>query len=275
MVEKAGEYRAVCAPSGKEALVYLASEPFAAVLTDLQMPDINGLELVEIVRQRHPLVPVILMTAVGSEEIAIEALRAGAASYVPKRNLPRDLADTLESVIGASRDDRRKQQLHDCVTEAATVYQLENDAALVPPLVAHLQQELSRFHLCNENQRIRLGVALEESLLNGIYHGNLELSSELRQDGRDAYERLAQERRQLPPFQKRRLFVSTQFSRGEAVFTVRDEGPGFDVASLPDPTDPANLERTSGRGMLLIRTFMDDVCHNARGNEITLIKRRN
>jgi len=43
---------------------------------------------------------------------------------------------------------------------------------------------------------------------------------------------------------------------------------------LPDPTDPANLERIGGRGLLLIRTFMDEVRHNDRGNEVTLVKRR-
>jgi len=55
---------------------------------------------------------------------------------------------------------------------------------------------------------------------------------------------------------------------------VRDEGPGFDPASLPDPTDPANLDRPCGRGMLLMRTFMDNVIYNDRGNEVTLFKER-
>ena len=45
------------------------------------------------------------------------------------------------------------------------------------------------------------------------------------------------------------------------------------TASLPDPTDPTNLEKVSGRGLLLIRTFMDEVTHNKAGNEITMIKR--
>ena len=63
-------------------------------------------------------------------------------------------------------------------------------------------------------------------------------------------------------------------TRQEAVFVVRDEGNGFDPSQLPDPTDPANLERVSGRGLLLIQTFMDQVEHNERGNEITMRKRK-
>jgi len=59
-----------------------------------------------------------------------------------------------------------------------------------------------------------------------------------------------------------------------AVFAVRDEGPGFDVSGIPDPTDPENMLKPSGRGLLLIRTFMDEATHNAAGNEITLVRRR-
>ena len=62
-------------------------------------------------------------------------------------------------------------------------------------------------------------------------------------------------------------------TRHEAVYRIRDEGPGFDPARLPDPTDPARLERTTGRGLLLIRAFMDEVAFNGTGNQITLLKR--
>jgi anti-sigma regulatory factor (Ser/Thr protein kinase) len=54
---------------------------------------------------------------------------------------------------------------------------------------------------------------------------------------------------------------------------VRDEGSGFDSEPLPDPTDPSNLTKLSGRGLYLITTFMDEVEHNDVGNEITMTKR--
>jgi anti-sigma regulatory factor (Ser/Thr protein kinase) len=69
------------------------------------------------------------------------------------------------------------------------------------------------------------------------------------------------------------VYVTVQITREEARYVVRDEGPGFNPSKLPDPTDPSNLERVSGRGLLLIFTFMDEVKYNATGNEVTMIKR--
>jgi anti-sigma regulatory factor (Ser/Thr protein kinase) len=66
--------------------------------------------------------------------------------------------------------------------------------------------------------------------------------------------------------------VIAHITRADAKFIVRDEGPGFDPHGLPDPTDPANLEKASGRGLLLMRTFMDSVSFNDLGNEVTMVK---
>jgi anti-sigma regulatory factor (Ser/Thr protein kinase) len=53
---------------------------------------------------------------------------------------------------------------------------------------------------------------------------------------------------------------------------VEDEGPGFDPSTVPDPTDPEHLTRIGGRGLLLIRAFMDHVEHSGKGNRITMRK---
>jgi anti-sigma regulatory factor (Ser/Thr protein kinase) len=120
----------------------------------------------------------------------------------------------------------------------------------------------------------RVALALTEALLNGIQHGNLELDSRLRQEDEATYHRMAESRRLRYPYRDRRLHVWASLSRREAVYVIRDEGPGFDPAALPDPTDPAQLERTTGRGLLLIRAFMDRASFNGAGNEIMLRKRR-
>ena len=73
------------------------------------------------------------------------------------------------------------------------------------------------------------------------------------------------------PYAERRVHVTVRLTPAAATFIVRDEGPGFDVSSLPDPRDPENLTKPSGRGVMLIRTFMDEVTFNERGNEITMV----
>ncbi len=261
------------AADGAEALQALERERPAAVLTDLQMPQMDGLQLVQAIRKQHPLIPVILMTAHGSEQIAIEALRKGAASYVPKQSLARDLAQTLDQVLAAAHTDAEHQRLLECLTQTESQLVLENDSSLIAPLIGHIQANAMRMRLCDETGLIQLTVALREALVNAIDHGNLELSSELREQHEDAYYDLQQQRRREIPYGDRRVYVTAIESRAEAVYMIRDEGPGFDPTRLPDPRDPANLGKVSGRGLLLIRTFMDEVTYNDKANEITLVKR--
>ena len=60
----------------------------------------------------------------------------------------------------------------------------------------------------------------------------------------------------------------------EIEVVIRDEGPGFDPSKLPDPTDPKNVDRPCGRGVMLMRAFMDEVLYNSQGNEVTLRRNR-
>lgn len=265
-------WRVERAENGRAALAAIARDRPAVVLTDMQMPEMDGLALVEALHAREPLLPVVLMTAHGSEEVAVAALGRGAASYVPKRNLGPHLAETLGQVVAAATAGRQRQQLlAECLTAAAETYVLPNDPAVLRPMVARLQDALAAMGLCGERRRLRAGVAFEEALTNALYHGNLEVSSDLR-DGPDpgAYTRLAAERRAIPPYRDRRIRVRTELSRAAGAITIQDEGPGFAPANLPDPTDPDNMGRACGRGLLLIRTFVDGVTFNPAGNAITL-----
>ena len=88
------------------------------------------------------------------------------------------------------------------------------------------------------------------------------------------FSELVERRRRQSPYQERRVHVVARETRSDATYLVRDEGSGFDPSTLPDPTALANLDRPSGRGLLLIRTFMDEVRHNEKGNEIEMVMRR-
>ena len=274
IVQKLEGWKAVFAGNGVEALAAMAVNTPDLVLTDMLMPEMDGLELVQAIRTAYPMVPVILMTAHGSEDIAIQALQKGAASYVPKKSLARDLPETIEAVVSAAQSTRSQQRIHDSLQSLETHFVLENDTSLLPSLVNYLEEGMARVKMCEPSGLVLLGVALHEALTNAIFHGNLELSSTLKETDEKLFYQLAKDRVKQAPYAERRVHVTARLNRDEAAFSIRDDGPGFDPTLLPDPTDPSNLGKPSGRGLLLIQTFMDHVEHNAIGNEIKMVKHR-
>jgi CheY-like chemotaxis protein/anti-sigma regulatory factor (Ser/Thr protein kinase) len=261
------------AADGRQALAVIEAQHPDLVLTDLHMPEMNGLELVTAVKENFPDIPVLLMTAQGSEEIAAQALQHGAASYVPKRRLADDLVRTIERVLATARDERHRSLLMHHVTESDTTFVLHNDPDMLPLLVRYLLNVLRCLPLGDETERLRVGIALEEALANAYYHGNLELAADGAARDRKRYEELARQRLAEAPYRDRRIHVRARITRTEAVFVIRDEGPGFDAARLLSGTGLAQPDQGFGRGVMLMRSIMDEVSYNAAGNEVTLVKR--
>lgn len=271
-VEQSG-MTATFAQHGREAIELLSKDTPDIVLTDLEMPEMDGLSLVRELHRQDPTLPVILMTAKGSEEVAKEALQAGASSYVPKRNFQQELISALNIVHNASRSRKKRQQVYQFMTETESKFVLGNDHHAAPSLVGYFLDAIRSMKLCPEGELVRVGTALSEALINAIDHGNLELNSKMR-EGEDsrAYHILGDQRKTQEPYCSRQVFITSLISREEACFTIRDEGPGFDPSTLPDPADPENLMRPHGRGLMLIRTFMDAVTFSDSGNEIRMHK---
>ncbi len=260
------------AEHGQQALDRMATAEVDLVLTDLVMPEMDGLAFVKHAAADHPLLPVVLMTGRGSEEIAVKALEAGAASYVPKKLLARDLIEVVERILETSRERRSYKRLLGRLRNASFV--LENDLRLIASLVSYLTGILRDSGIFNESDCHGVSTALDEALTNAYFHGNLEVSSKIREHDPRAYRALAEERRQVAPYRDRRIVVRAALSDDDVRFVVSDEGQGFDVDAVPDPTLPENLIQPSGRGIFLMRTFLDEVNYNDAGNEVTLLKRR-
>jgi serine/threonine-protein kinase RsbW len=92
-------------------------------------------------------------------------------------------------------------------------------------------------------------LALEEALVNAIKHGNGMDPSKL-------------------------VRVRCQLNHEAVQIVIEDEGPGFKPEDVPDPTDDENLEKPSGRGLMLMRAFMTRIEYTGRGNCVLLEKRR-
>jgi serine/threonine-protein kinase RsbW len=92
-------------------------------------------------------------------------------------------------------------------------------------------------------------LALEEALINAIKHGN-------RCDPR------------------KKISISAYVGMDKTDITIADEGGGFNPQALPDPTADENLEKPGGRGIMLMRAYMDQVSFNPQGNQVRMIKNR-
>lgn len=92
-------------------------------------------------------------------------------------------------------------------------------------------------------------LAIEEAVTNAIKHGNK----------RDA---------------SKNVFVRCQVDDSRVHLVVEDEGPGFSLDEVPDPTADENLDKPSGRGIRLMQSFLTSVEYNSRGNRVTLVKER-
>ncbi|HEX4150425.1 MAG TPA: response regulator, partial [Pirellulales bacterium] len=178
LLEKGSDYTVDYAAHGVEALRQLESRMVDLVLTDLQMPNMDGLKLVETIHRMYPMLPVIIMTAHGSEDVAVKALMAGAAGFVPKGGLARALVDAVESVLSVTRPKGEQERLMECLSAGKFTLELDNDRTLFARLLEWLQQLLIGLRVVDRSEALRVALAVEEALLNALYHGNLELSDE-------------------------------------------------------------------------------------------------
>src|SRR5205085_9320364 len=134
-LEKVSGVYAIFAHSAAEALQAMDRALPDLVISDISMPGMDGLELLEHVHRLNHAVPVILMTSHGSEELAVQALKHGAASYVTKTNLTRDLREIVSDVLAVAAAERQRRRLHECcMTATEAEFSLENDPALAVPL---------------------------------------------------------------------------------------------------------------------------------------------
>ena len=246
------------------------SSGFDAVLLDLCLPEFTGLELMGKLLLIRPELSVVVVSGRGSEQTVVEALERGAMSYVDKSALAKTLVPTVRKVVAAGREDAMRRRVHSGLTSVRYSYELENDPALISPLLDEVRDVFVRFSVGGPNPAQML-IGIEEAIANAMYHGNLEIGSELKHADFKAFYAQAQEARHDPRLSARRVRLVLEVRDGNAWVTVSDDGAGFDPAGVPDPTLPENIDKAHGRGLLLMRAFFDDVVFNGRGNEVTMV----
>jgi hypothetical protein len=179
-------------------------------------------------------------------------------------------------ILWLSEQSRMASSLaEDVVIESPHVrlaqFRVPTRCRLIPVLRDRLLRGLFDYGVAAGTRENHFCLALEEALNNAFFHGNLELSSDLKEDGSSRFMDLAAEREKQSPWQDRFVLVTELVSPFGSWISIQDEGKGFDVqAALERCNDPEAL-LASGRGLLMMRAFSDELFFNGTGNEVTLV----
>jgi serine/threonine-protein kinase RsbW len=128
------------------------------------------------------------------------------------------------------------------------VLELPTDIQSIEHAVEYVMQRCERCSCQASRFRLNFRVGLTEALSNAMLYGN----------GHDT---------------SKRVRVEVTIEHGRVQARVTDQGSGFDPTAIPDPTEPANLMKTGGRGVFLMRQLLDEVSYNEVGNQVTLVLR--
>lgn len=244
------------AVNGIEALKKIEVSPFDLVVTDVIMPEMDGLELLERLHRTRPEIPVVVMTVASTAEKIIAAIQDHAFSWLQKPFTRQAVRDLVSSALHTPRLE------NDIYTISATPRWLELRIRCDLNIATRALDFLREMeHGLPEVERENVALAFREILFNAVEHGG--------GNNPDVY-------------------VTLTYTRadGALLFRVKDPGPGFSFANLRHaavsnpPDSPADHVvtrdmqgmRAGGFGILLTRALVDELIYNEQGNEVLLIR---
>ena len=229
-----------------EALAREDLDDFDLIISDLTDDADSGIQLLSELKRKRLMVPVVVSSDQSQQPGVVKAFKMGAANFLRQPYNKEELRGIVEKTLAYKLRFVDDLKILPYLREKID-FELPSDLALMNGVLQYLIERVARLGIIKP-ERSNLFIALDEAFVNAVKHGNHNDPTKL-------------------------VRITAELSAKEARFTIEDEGEGFNVQEIPDPRDPANLFKTSGRGVLLMYNIMDEVKYNERGNRLTMVKR--
>ncbi|MFP4362923.1 MAG: response regulator [Spirochaetia bacterium] len=256
---------------GKSALdIFKAADPLF-VISDIRMPEMDGITLLQEIKSISKECIVILMTGFGDEEVIIQALRHGASNFFQKPLSGEMIVQFIENMQVRTTQEQLDFYLP-CVEKEERVFRLSSNNVPFHRIINQISENLGS--VFPQDQVINIRVGIEEILKNAYEHGTLGITNaqkkEAIEEGRlgELYtERLARE-----GIRKKTILIESKLYPSGFYLQVTDQGHGFDWRPYIDCSEQSIISY-SGHGLLLVRMFFDNVEFNETGNSIRVYRR--
>ena len=243
------------------------------IITEIRLRKMDGIELLRRINGLENPIPVLMITGHRNVEDAIRALRFGAIDYVRKPFDVDEIAASVRNILKSLSEQKLVKSFVKYSIYKKNIYKLPVDPEIINPLSVQLTKDLVLANICNKTTAENITMALRETISNSMFHGSLGVSSDIRdKEGIKGFNQEIEKRLEDPKFKDETVQISYELTSDYVEYIIDDNGDGFDHRSLPDPRDPENFFKNSGRGLLIIRVHMDEVSWNEKGNQIRLKK---
>lgn len=272
LLEREG-FDPVQAGDGEKAIEVFKSHSPLVVVSDIMMPKMDGLTLLNEIKRIDRNAIVILMTGQGNEEMLLKALRGGATNFFKKPFNVRELIEEIRKVVNFRLEAARSTLYSPFLLEETKKFVIPSSDSPYFPVINQITLQLPR--LMPEDEILNIKVGIEEMITNALEHGNFGISFDEKnkaiEEGRLA--ELVEARGRQSDAVGRKVTIMSRLAPDLFELTIHDEGAGFDWRKLP-AVAPENLLTFNGRGIFLTKIYFDEVSYNEFGNEVTLRKRK-
>ncbi len=243
---KSEGHRVVTEINGSDAIEIFKKESFDLVITDMYMPDLDGLDIIMNLKDINQNTPIIVLTAAGSISNVVQSLKLGAFNYMIKPVNINEVRDIIQKAFLAGAVSRQQKNFYTFLQSAVSVFKIKSAVEHLEEISYYLNNMLI-FYGFSSNWQIQL--ALTEAFTNAVCHGNGSSPDKF-------------------------VICEIIFTKEDVKITIEDEGEGFQVPDLKNYKLNDDIYAGSGRGIFLINSYMDHIEFNEKGNKIIMSKKR-
>ena len=268
-------YQADTASNGKEALAKIQENEYEIVLTDIKMPEMDGIALIKAAKEFKPNLIFIVISGFGTLDIVIETMKIGAINFIKKPISVVELLSTIKKAEDLILSRNLPIEMSRFIEHVEKVIKIGAKDLIdqMNIVVNYLTQDLTQFGL-NPVKVENIIMALYETLNNAVEHGCLHLEKILSRESDpelfENYLQLKLERVNKPEFQNKPIHIVMKIEHEMLSYRISDPGEGFDYSHVVDQSKESVFSNQLSKGIFLIKNAVDEIKFNDKGNEIQL-----